>query len=78
MEPFKGTDIPVIYGYAYFDEVAFSGVGEYKGFKFLNVESAQDEIQKLTKDKKKQKAEGQESLPEDEFTPFCLWLKNEL
>jgi HSP90 family molecular chaperone len=39
LEPFKGTDIPVLFSFVHIDEMVFRNVGEFKGCKFTNIES---------------------------------------
>lgn len=46
MEPFKGTDVPVLLINNSIDEFCFSQSGNYKGKKFTNIESNYDEIKK--------------------------------
>jgi HSP90 family molecular chaperone len=46
MEPFKGSDIDVLILTNNVDEILFQQNGEYKGKKFVNIESNFDEIQK--------------------------------
>jgi len=75
MEPFKGTDIPVLFSYVHIDEMVFRNIGEFKGFKFVNIESQQNELSKVFKEVKHDTDKG---LSTDEIAPFSLWLKNEL
>jgi len=77
MEPFKGpTAPPVLFLENHVDELSFRQVNEYKGFKFVNIETNFEEIAKdvdhrvdVDKDK---------GLPEADTTSFCLWMKAEL
>jgi len=46
MEPFKGTDVPVLVLTNNMDELIFQQTGSYKNKKFTNVETSFDEIQK--------------------------------
>ena len=39
LEPFKGTDIPVLFSFVHIDEMVFRNVGEFMGKKFVNIES---------------------------------------
>lgn len=70
MEPFKGTEIPILVVPTNVDEFCLMNIGQYKGKKFVNVESDFEEI------KKNENIEKQ--LPEEDVSSFCLWLKNEL
>lgn len=74
MEPFKGSDVPVLIVTNQLDEMVFQNIGTFKGLNFVNVESGYEEIAKDLGDKDTN--EGQRSLiPEEDVTPFCLWLK---
>ena len=44
MEPFKGSDLDVIILTQNIDEILFQQSGDYKGKKFVNIESAFEEI----------------------------------
>lgn len=44
IEAFKGTGIPIIYTYINIDEMIYTTVGEYKTFKFVNIEGDYAEI----------------------------------
>ena len=59
-EPFVGTDIPVIVLSVHIDEMVFKNIGQYKSFKFINVENEFDQIIKDLKldDKKPEPTEG--------------------
>jgi len=75
MEPFKNTDIPVLFVYMHVDEMVFRGMQNYKGkYKFINIETNYDDIAKENKGEQ----QSQNGIPEDDVTPFCLWVKNEL
>jgi len=52
-------------------------MGEYKGKKFVSIESAYEEIQKDLGFKPEDTSLASR-LPEEDVTNFCLWLKNEL
>jgi len=39
MEPFKGTDVPVLILTNSYDEICFSNAGHYKNKKFVNIEA---------------------------------------
>jgi len=53
-------------------------MGEYKGKKFINIESAYEEIQKDLGSKNAEDSQLRSRIPEEDITGFCLWLKNEL
>lgn len=75
-EPFKGSEVPVMILTNNIYEVVLTQVGSFKGKKFVNIETSYDEISKDLG--KSDTSSVQSRLPEDEVTPFCLWLKNEL
>ena len=51
-------------------------MNEYKGYKFLNIESNYDEVAAdLDQDASKSSTIG---IPDSEITPFSLWVKSEL
>lgn len=77
MEPFKGTDIPVLILTNNIDEVCFQQQGQYKNKKFSNVETSYDEIAKDL-GKKDDDVSSFSRIPEEDVTTFSLWLKNEL
>jgi HSP90 family molecular chaperone len=52
-------------------------MNEYKGKKFVSIESAYEEIQKDLGIKPEDQTLANR-LPEEDVTSFCLWLKNEL
>jgi len=75
MEPFKGTDIPVLFVYLHVDEMVFRGLGKYKNMELVNIETNYEDISKDIKQTEHDKEKG---LPEEDVTTFCLWVKNEL
>lgn len=77
MEPFKDSDVPVLIVNNQVDEMIFQQIGTYKGFTFVNVESGYEEIAKDVGDKHQAKKSDGPSIPEEEVTQFCLWLKEE-
>ena len=50
MEPFQGTEHPVLLLTNNADEICFTQVPQFKGKKFINIENSFDEIQKEMKD----------------------------
>ena len=76
LDPFKGTDVPVLIITNHIDEVCFKNVGEYKGKKFVNIETNFEEIAKDVD--KRVEVDKDKGLPEDDTTTFCLWVKSEL
>ncbi|CAG9329686.1 unnamed protein product [Blepharisma stoltei] len=75
LEPFKTKEIPVIFSLQLIDEMIFKNMGEYKGHKFVNIESSIDEIEKdLIETHQYNEASG---IPEADLVPFVEWIKNE-
>ena len=78
MEPFKNSDLDVLILNNNIDEILFQQNGYYKGKRFVSIESNFEEIRKdLGEDVEKESA-MRVRIPEDDITPFCLWLKNDL
>lgn len=76
LEPFKNANVPVIILSNQIDEVCLRNVNEYKGMKFVNIESSYDDVsQDLGAKVEHDKVLG---IPEAEITPFSLWIKSEL
>lgn len=78
MEPFKGSDIDVLILTNNVDEILFQQNGEYKGKKFVNIESNFDEIQKDLGNNSEQESMQRSRIPETDVSGFCIWLKEEL
>lgn len=76
LEPFNKAEIPVIILENHIDEVCLKNVNEFKGFKFVNIESNYDEVKEDLGDKVDH--DSTHGIPETEITPFSLWLKSEL
>ncbi len=55
--------------------MCFRQVDEYKGFKFVNIETNFEEI---AKDVEGRVEVAHDGLPEEDTTSFCLWIKAEL
>ena len=79
MEPFKNIkEVDVLILTNNVDEIIFQQSVEYKGKKFVSIESKFDEIQKdLGLDSEMESLE-RSRIPEQDITGFCLWLKEEL
>eukprot|EP00825_Cyclidium_porcatum_P027544 TRINITY_DN2965_c0_g1_i5.p2 TRINITY_DN2965_c0_g1~~TRINITY_DN2965_c0_g1_i5.p2 ORF type:complete len:304 (-),score=72.44 TRINITY_DN2965_c0_g1_i5:504-1415(-) len=101
MEPFRDTEIPVLFLTIHIDEMVFRQLEKYQDFKFCNLENDFSELQKdlfkeaeqsktdgkkpeeqkqqdQQKKKPKQTKETKVGVPEEDYTPFCLWIRNEL
>lgn len=77
MEPFKDSEVPVMVVSNQVDEMVFQQIGTFKGYTFVNVESGYEEISKDLGDREDAYASSKESIPEEDVTQFCLWLKEE-
>lgn len=76
LEPFKQSNVPVLLLANHIDELCLRNVNEYRGYKFINIESNFEEVSadldtKIDHDKVR-------GIPEEEITPFSLWIKSEL
>ena len=79
MEPFKNNqDLDVIVLTNNIDEILFQQMGDYKGKKFVSIESSYEEIQKDMGKNLEEDIAMRSRIPEEDVTSFCLWLKNEL
>ena len=78
MEPFKNSDVDVLILTNNVDEILFQQNGEYKGKKFVSIESNFDEIAKDLGNQSEIDSIERCRLPENDITPFCIWLKEEL
>jgi len=56
----------------------FNQTNDYKGKKFVNIESAFEEIQKDLGKNFETEMQDRSRIPEEDITSFCLWLKEEL
>ena len=74
MEPFKESGVPVLVFQHQVDEMLFQQIGTFKQYNFVNVESGYEEIARDLGNKQTTDETG-EKVPEEDITPFCLWLK---
>ena len=77
MEPFKGTDVPVVVLTNNIVEMCFQQQGQFKNKKFSNIETNYEEIAKVL-GKKDEEVSSISRIPEEDVVAFSLWLKNEL
>lgn len=75
LEQFEGTDLPILYSNQPIDEMIFRKINAYKDFKFLNIENETDDFIDKIRDSKGSLVN---KIPEDDITPYTLWIKNEL
>mmetsp|Transcript_29395 Transcript_29395/g.44422 ORF Transcript_29395/g.44422 Transcript_29395/m.44422 type:complete len:173 (+) Transcript_29395:1443-1961(+) len=73
MEAFNDSDVPVLIVSNQLDEMVFNQIGNFKNYTFVNVESGYEEIANDLKVKKDDL--NLPSIPEEDVTNFCLWLK---
>lgn len=78
MEPFIVNDVPVLYISINVEEMLFRQLGEYKKFKFINIESSEAELPAELLKEKKEVVMDKEKVPEDDMNLLCMWIKNEL
>ena len=54
MEAFKDSDVPILILTNNVDEICFQQNGEFKGYKFVSLESSYEEVSKILGDKHQQ------------------------
>lgn len=75
LENYKTQDLPILICSSPLDEMIFQRVSQYKNFKFLNIENESDDF--LSQFKQETES-ALNKIPEEDVTPFTLWIKNEL
>jgi TNF receptor-associated protein 1 len=75
LEAFKSADLPILVSSSPLDEMIFKQIGQYKNFKFLNIENEHDEF--LSKFRH-ETSSSISKINDEDITPFTLWIKNEL
>lgn len=75
LEAFKSAELPILISSSPLDEMIFKQVGQYKNFKFLNIENEHDEF--LSK-YRQETSSSVSKINDEDITPFTLWIKNEL
>jgi len=75
MEPFRDSDLDVIVLTNNVDEIIFQQTGEYRGKKFVSIESNFDEIQKDLGGQSEIDSIERNRIPEEDTSVFCIWLK---
>ena len=78
MEPFKNSNVDVLILQNNVDEILFQQTGDYKGKRFVSIESNYEEIQKDLGISNEIDSASRSRIPETDITPFCLWIKEEL
>lgn len=75
LENFKGSNLPILITNTPLDDMIFRQINEYNNFKFLNIENETDDF--LT-NFKTESGSVVNRIPDDDITPYTLWIKNEL
>jgi len=75
LENYKGSNLPVLITNTPLDDMIFRQINEYNNFKFLNIENETDDF--LT-NFKTESGSVVSKIPDDDITPYTLWIKNEL
>lgn len=75
LETFIPKGIPVIFSYQHVDEMIFRNMGDFKGHKFVNIESAIENLDKQNMET--QNYDSVNGIPEADLVPFTEWVKNE-
>ena len=57
--------------------MVFQQIGTFKGYTFVNVESGYEEVSKDLGEKNVHSDFKGAQIPEDDITPFCLWIKEQ-
>ena len=76
LEPFIPKNIPVILSHQHIDEMIFRSLGDYQGYKIVNIESSLDSLDKDQLETSEYNSES--GIPEDDLVPFTDWVRNEL
>lgn len=74
LESYKNQDVPILIASTPLDEMIFKQK-QFKNFKFVNIENESDDFLNKCKD---ETSNDINKIPEEEVTPFTLWIKNEL
>lgn len=73
--PFKSRDLPVLFVTNNIDEMIFKQMQEYKGFKFINIETNQDEaLSGLAPTEQEEAMSNQMSIKDQKS--ICNWFKD--
>ncbi len=75
LENFKGSILPILITNTPLDDMIFRQINEYNNLKFLNIENETDDF--LT-NFKTESGSVVNRIPDDDITPYTLWIKNEL
>ena len=76
LESFKPKGIPVLFSHMAIDEMIFRSQGDFQGHKFVNIESAIENIEKEQIQGNEYSPEG--GIPEQDLVPFTEWVTKEL
>lgn len=75
LENFKGSDLPILITDTPLDDMILKQVNDFNNFKFLNIENESDDF---LNDFKSESGSVVNKIPEEDVTPYTLWIKNEL
>jgi len=75
LENYKGSNLPILITNTPLDDMILRQIGDFNNFKFLNIENETDDF--LT-NFKTESGSVVNKLPDDDITPYTLWIKNEL
>jgi TNF receptor-associated protein 1 len=71
-EPFLDSEVPVLFLSESIDEMILTDQGKYKNFQMINIES---DFEAVRKDLNLPPTKSENSIPENEISSFCLWIK---
>jgi TNF receptor-associated protein 1 len=75
LESYKGSDLPILISQNPLDEVLIKNKGQFKNFKFLNIENESDDfIDKF----RQEQSSSVSKIPDEDISAYTLWIKNEL
>ena len=78
MEPFKNSKLDVLVLNTNIDEILFQQNNDWKGKKFVNIESNYEDIAKDLGGKPEEESLAKSRIPEDDVSAFCIWMKEDL
>lgn len=75
LENYKGSDLPILITNTPLDDMILRQINDYNNFKFLNIENESDDF---LANFKSESGSVVNKIPDDDITPYTLWIKNEL
>lgn len=74
--PLTKAGVPVLITNTHIDEMIFRELDTFEGLKFANIETDIEDVERILKGLGEDKVEQKgERIPEEELTPFSLWIK---